>query len=262
VIVAFLALALACQVFVHQRLHGWAMAVAYPIGAGALLVAIVWLLRRYQPEPVPTDRPSRPRLELALAGLCVAIHFVWLLPQAPGLEDNPVSAVVVGAAASFPGWARPLLLCVALPCLLLVPLRPRATAFGLRGARWQLLAGLLLLYAPLLLLSGASPSPAGALSYFIGAALPEESLFRGALHERVEPLTRDPMHAVVITALAFGFMHLPINAADHGWLLGAAYCVGQNGFGGLLGGLVYQRTRSLPLLVVWHWWSGVALGAA
>src|SRR5262249_31307743 len=117
-------------------------------------------------------------------------------------------------------------------------------------------------YTPLLFLSGASPTPPGAIAYLLGAALPEELLYRAILQTRLERLLRDGALAVVFASVVFGFMHLPINARQYGWRTAGFFCIGQNAFGGFITGCIYHRTRSLPLAVLQHAWAGIVMGAA
>jgi membrane protease YdiL (CAAX protease family) len=247
--------------------HGagaWYGAVAFPAANLAFVSVALAIVDGLGPAPVVP--PLRvPRLQLAVVVVVVVIHCALLLHQAPDprFADNALTLGLVRAARAIPRseTASNLVVCVALPAFLLVTVSWSIPDFGLRGFRWPPAVGIGALYLPLFLFGGV-PTPAGAFSYLMVAALPEEFLYRALLQRRLSAQLRDPLVAVVIAAIVFGLMHLPIMTRTYGWPWGLFFCLGVNAFGGALLGYVYHRSQSLWLVVLVHFWAGLATGAA
>ena len=263
--VVVIGLSLLAQVVTGAGLTGsWLLGGAAPfVQVISASVAAAIVLHFTPDAPAKPGPLRRPWLQLALVVGFVVLHFLVLAPQLPG-GSNPVARLVSPLARLLGNVPFMNLLCVALPALILLPLARKPAEFGLRGFSVPLLAWLFLGYVPMLLLT-VRPNMAlliGAAVYLVEAALPEEFLYRVLLQGRLERLFRERLHAIALAALAFGFMHLPINVQNYGWLTGTSYCLGINTFGGLFIGYLYSRSRSFPLIVLLHWWAGVAAGAA
>jgi membrane protease YdiL (CAAX protease family) len=150
---------------------------------------------------------------------------------------------------------------VLLPALLLAPWWRRRAARGFDDLPFRLFAWIALLYAPLFVAVGRhSATPRGALLYFLGAALPEEFLYRVMLQGHLQPFFKDRLVPIALAATMFGLMHLPINTRMYGWPSSVVACLGMNAFGGFLFGCIYQRTRSWALVTAVHFVAGMAVG--
>ena len=91
---------------------------------------------------------------------------------------------------------------------------------------------------------------------FIGVlinALPEELLFRGLLLPRLENQLKNPMNALVVSAILFNALHLPINIYNGMSVLDAFLRIFALSYpSGLIWGYLYMRTRSIVPGVLWH----------
>ncbi|OIN93169.1 MAG: hypothetical protein AUJ21_06060 [Anaerolineae bacterium CG1_02_58_13] len=103
--------------------------------------------------------------------------------------------------------------------------------------------------------TGQASSSADVLAFFgrslLIAAIPEELFFRVYLQPRLAHYL--PLGwAILIQALLFSAFHLPSMILYHGysWSLALAEILSINN--GLIGGYIWSRTRSLPLLSVLH----------
>jgi len=108
---------------------------------------------------------------------------------------------------------------------------------GLRALTWC--AGL----AALCLLVTRGPLTSHAAVLLVLAPITEETVFRGGLHESLLRRLRSRLAANVLTALAFGLVHVAVRGHA------AAFAVAAPA---LLIGLVYGRTRTLWPCVVLH----------
>jgi membrane protease YdiL (CAAX protease family) len=247
----------------HAR-GAWYGAIVFPAANLAFVSVVLAIADRLGPTPAAPALRA-PRQELAVIVVVVVAHCALLLHQAPDprLADNALTLALVRGVTAITRSeaAQNLVVCVALPALLLALISWSIPDFGLRGFRWPPAVAICALYLPLFLFGGV-PTPAGALSYLMVAALPEEFLYRALLQRRLAAQLRDPLVAVVIAAIVFGLMHLPVMTRNYGWPWGLFFSLGVNAFGGALIGYLYQRSKSLWLAVLVHWWSGLATGAA
>ncbi|MFD3450198.1 CPBP family intramembrane glutamic endopeptidase [Microbacteriaceae bacterium 4G12] len=90
------------------------------------------------------------------------------------------------------------------------------------------------------------------ISMFING-LPEELFFRGYLLPRLEAVLKNPIHALVISAILFNMSHIPSHISNgmsiHQALLmsfSIAYPTG------LILGYLYLKTRSIVPGIIWH----------
>ncbi len=229
---------------------------------GVILALWLWiahkLLTSTPAEDVPIKKPGL-ELGLGLAG------FVVLIAMAVGFY--------LGV-----GWLRwaAVLVDYGLPLAVLVGLRYGGRALGLslatRRAWIAVLAVVAVNFAVgivggQLLPPGELPTPPGAnlaesihgpLDVLVGlgqiltiAAIPEELFFRVYLQPRLARYL--PLGwAMMVQALLFSAIHLPQQVIRFGypWPLALAGVLTISN--GLIGGYLWSRTRSLPLLVVLH----------
>jgi len=89
------------------------------------------------------------------------------------------------------------------------------------------------------------------VSLLLGAALPEELLLRVTLQPRLAKFV--PIGwAILLQALLFSAAHLPqkLIGYQESWIVAIGYSLTVNN--GLIGGYLWWRTRSLPLLLLLH----------
>ncbi len=255
------AAALAQGAIGYHMLEGiWAI-VVYPLVNFAFASVVLFVVRhRGRPDE---SQLRAPRLQLIIVLAFVALHFAALASQFPdpALANNPLTQAARYVIRPFAGVFSNLAV-GALPVAALLLLSRRLSDYGLARFDLRSLLIIMALYLPLLLTSVQGTLTTAAI-YFVVAALPEELLYRALLQRRLRAVMRDPLVAVVIAALIFGFMHLPINSATHGSIAwSAVYCIGLNAFGGALFGYIYLRTQSLAVVAIIHWWAAVASGAS
>jgi membrane protease YdiL (CAAX protease family) len=84
-------------------------------------------------------------------------------------------------------------------------------------------------------------------------ALPEELFFRGLLLPRLERVLGSSLNALVLSALLFNALHVPIEIANGASLPVALLGVFGIGYpSGLIWGYLYVRTRSIVPGTLWH----------
>lgn len=249
---------------------------AVGLGNLTLLGLYVLLIRRMTPEP-PTPLPVRsPWLELATVlgvfGLVLMIQLLdfGVLRTQPwnGLVQNFYFQVRVWVGGlGLPGWAHSgvfdalsTTLKQLLPTLWLIWLLGiRGRAAGVGRPHGRLTAVLVGITAASGLLTGvlrSAPLSQMLAMYVLGIfinALPEELFFRGLLLPRLEKAFASPANALVVSALLFNAMHLPL-AVNHGQPLGdAVLAIFRTDYPtGLLWGYLYLRTRSILPGIFWH----------
>jgi membrane protease YdiL (CAAX protease family) len=260
---AFFALAAIAQWVVGAKFAGPLLAAGYVLLSFGFVTIAAAIVRHFCAAEAHAEPPPR----AAMAQLVIVLVFVALMcaafaAQLPAL-DNPVTRAVNAALAPIQrraGAATNTLVYGLAPALVLAPFARSRSDFGLGRAPARLLAALVALYLPLLVANARLVPTAGA--YLLVAAFPEEMLFRALLQTRLSALARDGLTRCVAASLIFGLMHLPINVARHGWIVGVAFCLGTNAFGGFFFGYVYERARSLLAVVVLHAVAGIATGGA
>lgn len=83
--------------------------------------------------------------------------------------------------------------------------------------------------------------------------LPEELFFRGFLLPRLERALKNPVNALILSALLFYAFHIPSALAHgEGWKNAVLNVFSLMGPSGLLWGYLYQRTRSIVPGVLFH----------
>ena len=130
---------------------------------------------------------------------------------------------------------------------------------GLARPHWRLTALLVGITAALGLATGVltcAPPGQVLILYCVGIlvnALPEELFFRGFLLPRLEKVFEDPLNALVVSALLFNALHVPIEISrgTSPWMA----LLGMVSIGypsGLIWGYLYIRTRSILPGTFWH----------
>jgi len=256
--------------------EGW-LALAFGLVNVLLLGVYAVLLHWMTPDPPGPLPVKRPRLELAMA---LALFIMFLITQMLAFDVwtaqpwhgwvHSLSVFTYQTAYSAPGlpnWARQdVYLALSstlkqlLPTLLLFwGLGYRRTAMGLRHPHWRLTTVLVSSTAAFGLLTGVllrAPLGQALGLYAIGIlvnALPEELFFRGLLLPRLEKALGNPLNALVVSALLFNALHIPIEIYNGASPLAALLGVFSIGYpSGLLWGYLYLRTRSILPGTFWH----------
>lgn len=264
---------------VTAQLEGWT---GLLLGLANLLLLglYVLLIRALTPaQTAPPPSPvhiQRPRLELsaalALFGLLFLIQLldfgVWTLQPLQGWVQGffaQVRAWVHGLG--LPGWIQPSVTGTVsstikqlIPTLLLFWIfRCGRHSMGLARPHLRLTAALVGITTAFGLLAGVLlRAPLGqvlalyATGIFINA-LPEELFFRGMLLPRLEKFFANPLNALVVSALLFNAMHVPLDVTQGEPLLSAVLGIFRVDYPtGLLWGYLYLRTRSILPGLFWH----------
>jgi membrane protease YdiL (CAAX protease family) len=241
------------------------------VGAYALLIR--WMTPN-APGPLPVKRP---RLELAVA---LALLGLFLLTQ---LLDFGVWAVqpwqswvrgflasvyrAVASIRGIPDWAlQEVYLAASSTIKKLVPtllalwlLGYRCSDMGFARPHWRLTAVLVGVTAALGLATGVltrAPPVQVLTLYGIGIlvnALPEELYFRGFLLPRLEKAFDNPLNGLILSALLFNALHVPIEMSHGASPLMALLGIVSIGYpSGLIWGYLYLRTRSILPGTLWH----------
>ncbi len=230
---------------------------------GLILFIWLWSARRILRDvPMPASEPIRyPAIELVIA--------LGLLGIAAGIA-------VVGYAnlLDIPSWVLPAVLCGGV-LILFFSLGYSKESLGLqwpsRRAWLALLVVIVVNFAAAALFQvlpeGEAEQVARAdlsnqitgpwtfitllVSILLGAALPEELLLRVTLQPRLAQFMTIGW-AILVQALLFSAAHLPqkIIGYQETWIVAIGYTLTVNN--GLIGGYLWWRTRSLPLLLILH----------
>ena len=242
------------------------------------LIGVYALIIRHLAPTAPAAEPvKRPRLELLLALGLLALTIVIQLIDFGVWQAQPVYGWVRGFFANvyrgidtlraIPAlfreelfWAASTTIKQLIPTLLVfVLLGYGKRSMGLANPHWKLTGVLLAITAVFGLVTGVltrAPLPEVLLLYGIGIfinALPEELFFRGMLLPRLEKLFANPLNALVISALLFNLIHVPVEINHGASLVEALLDVFSTAYpSGLIWGYLYLRTRSIIPGVLWH----------
>lgn len=235
------------------------------------------IIRLMTPGSADPVRVKHPRLELALAlgllalfGAVQLLDFgVWQIQPLQGWVRSFFGSVqgwVLGLQA-IPGWAgQDVFIAVSSTIKKLTPtllvfwlLGYRRQEMGLTRPRWKITAVLLGSTALFGLFTGfllRAPAIQVLGLYLIGIfvnALPEELFFRAFLLSRLEKVVANPLNALVISALLFNALHVPIEIANGASPWMALMGVFSTAYpSGLIWGYLYLRTRSIIPGMLWH----------
>lgn len=242
-----------------------------------VLAGVYALIIRLQTPNLPAPQPvKRPALELVIALVLFALFLAVQLLDFAVWDIQPWQGWVRGIFSGIgrwvyglglPAWARQdvyiavsSLIKQLFPTLLvflLLGYGPRA--MGLARPHWKLAAILVGITALFGLLTGfltRAPLVQVLALYGIGIfinALPEELYFRGLLLPRLEKVFTNPLNALVVSALVFNALHLPIAISQGESPLAAFARIFSAGYpSGLIWGYLYLRTRSILPGVFWH----------
>jgi len=253
------------------------------IGLGLGLINIILiggyaaLIRWMTPASLAPEPVKRPRLELMLAlglfGLLMLIQLldfdVWTAQPWYGWVKESMTRVYLGVESlkGIPAWAqRDVYIAVSSTIKQLIP---TLLAFGLLGywrsgirlvrPYWKLSAALVGITTFFGFVTGflaSTPLNQVLALYLIGIfinALPEELFFRGFLLPRLEKVFANPLNALVVSALLFNALHIPIvihNGASPVEAILGMFSIGYPS--GLIWGYLYLRTRSIIPGMLWH----------
>jgi len=262
VILAIVVLYVIAGVLLLTQVGPWE-AVRHVIINGLIVAAWLWSANRIlRGTPVPERAPIRyPAAELtwALAALVIAV----------GLAANRFAGW-----ASVPSWVYYVVLYGAVLILFIglrYPIKDLGFAWPSKSGWLALGVVILINFAAGALFQVVPPGesvtgspgdlanqitgPMSVIVLLVGimfrAALPEELLFRVTLQPRLARFF--PLGwAILIQALLFMAAHLPQQTLlyNRSWLLASGYLLAVDN--GLIGGYLWHRTRSLPLLIILH----------
>jgi membrane protease YdiL (CAAX protease family) len=238
-----------------------------------MYVMLIRALTSDLPAPLPVRRPHR---ELAAAAALLGAMFliqlfdfgVWPLQPWQGWVQGFFTQIRAWAfGLGIPGWAQGSIygaisstIKQLLPTLILLwlldcgrqevwgsnPQIRLAAVLGGITAVFGLLTGVLLQAPPGQVLA------VYGIGIFINA-LPEEMFFRGLLLPRLEKVLANPLNALVISALLFNAIHVPLEISQGEPWVNAVLGIFRSDYPtGLLWGYLYLRTRSILPGVFWH----------
>ncbi len=255
---------------------GW-IGLAFGLVNIVLIGGYALFIRLQTPDTPAPESVKRPVLELVFAlglfGLFLVIQLldfgIWNIEPWQGWVRNfflEIGRWTYGLTV-LPEWAKQDTY-IALSSTLkqLVPtilvfllLGYRGRSMGLTRPYWKLSAMLVGITAVFGLFTGVLsrvPLTRVITLYFIGIlvnALPEELFFRGMLLPRLEKVFANPLNALMVSALLFNAMHLPIAIHNGASLQTAVLDIFSIGYpSGLIWGYLYLRTRSILPGVFWH----------
>lgn len=256
-------------------LDGW-LGLAFGLINLVLIGVYALIIRLMTPEPPAPAPVKRPALELVLAlallGLVLLVQLfdfgVWNLQPWQGWVRGFFQGIGRWVyATGLPEWAKQdVYIAISstikqlIPTLLLfLVLGYGRRAMGLAHPHWKLTAVLVGITSALGLFSGVlTRAPLGQVAglYAIGLlvnALPEELFFRGMLLPRLEKVLANPLNALVVSALLFNALHVPIEISNGASLLRALLDIFSTSYpSGLIWGYLYLRTRSILPGTFWH----------
>lgn len=261
-----------------DRIGVWAAQHFNIVLLGIYAVYIRWMT----PNIRSAAQIKHPRLELALAlslfGLILFIQFldfdVWtILPWYSLVRGFFIEVYLrVESLGSIADWARNDVYSAVtstikqlIPTLLIFWLLGYHRAdMGFARPHWKLTAVLVGVTAVFGLITGILlrvPLVQMLDLYLIGIlinALPEELFFRGLLLPRLEKFFANPLNALVVSALLFNAIHIPIVMSNGATPLTALQGIFSIGYpSGLIWGYLYLRTRSIIPGMFWHAANGV-----
>jgi membrane protease YdiL (CAAX protease family) len=235
---------------IHRNLNVW-----IPLAEIAGILVIYWFFTRGQPyDNLPVRRPL---LETLASLAFVAIWIVYRVGEYVHLIVMP--PLVTSCCGDLSDTIIPKTIeMFLLPLIFFLMFRYSLSKLGLGLPLRAWLPALLPLLD--LVVEGLShQKPIGLLTrtitFYLGAGLPEEFLFRGLLQSRLESLARRPVWGLLLAAFVFGLSHLPIDLYGSGW---AHWEVAvENAFTFQMGvgfalGFAFQRTRNLWPLTLIH----------
>ncbi len=235
------------------------------------------VIRRFTPNPAAAASVKRPLVETLITLLMLALFFFVHLLDFNLITLHPLNDWVHNFFAGLyrfaadipwlPEWAlTDVYLALSstfkklIPTILAVWLMGSIDAsFGLKRPHWRLTGILVGLTALFGLATGVllrAPLSEVLGLYIIGIfvnALPEELFFRGLLLPRLEKTLKKPLNALVISALLFSLLHIPIllySGVPLSETLLGMFSIGETT--GLIWGYLYLRTRSILPVTLWH----------
>lgn len=262
-------------------IDGW-MGLAFGMINILLLGVYAVFIRWMTPDMPSPTQIKRPRLELALAlslfGLILFIQLfdfdVLTIQPWYGWVRGFFMQVYLGmeTLGNMPDWVgNDMYWAVSSTIKQLIP---TLLVFGLLGyhkgdmgfarPHWKLTVVLVGITALFGLITGIllrAPLAEVLGLYLIGIlinALPEELFFRGLLLPSLEKFFAKPLNALVVSALLFNAMHIPVVINNGATPLTALLGVFSIGYpSGLIWGYLYLRTRSVIPGIFWHAANGI-----
>lgn len=250
IVILLFALPWIAALVIHRDPNIWV-----PLAEIGGIVFCYWFFTRRQPYSNLAVR--RPWLETCAALAFVALWIVYRIGEYARLVVlPPVQTSCCGDLTDtiVPKLAEMFIL----PLVFFMLLRYSPGKLGLELPIRAWLPALLPLLA--LIVEGVDHHKPGDLltrsfSFYLGAGLAEEFLFRGLVQSRLESLTKSPAWGAFLGAFVFGLSHLPIDLYGAGishWQIAV-----ENAFTfqmgiGLALGFAFQRSRNLWPLTLIH----------
>ena len=255
---------------------GW-MGLVFGLVNIALIGIYALVIRLNTSDSVESEPVKHPVMELALALILLGVFLLIHLLDFGVLDIQPLQSWVRGffleigrwvyAQEIVPVWAKQDVYMAfsstlknLIPTLLVfLFLAYGHRAMGLTRPHWRLTAMLVGITTLFGLFTGIpSRAPLGQVIalYFIGIlvnALPEELFFRGLLLPRLEKVFANPLNALVVSAILFNAMHIPIEIYHGASFPMAILHIFSIGYpSGLIWGYLCLRTRSILPGMFWH----------
>ncbi|MDZ7859773.1 MAG: CPBP family intramembrane glutamic endopeptidase [Candidatus Krumholzibacteriota bacterium] len=267
-----------CVAFISQVIYGLdyfdntIIAIGYSLGTFIFISIAFTLTYYFTNKKLDNFEIKKLNIQLLIIGLVIIVHLVSVFGQFPDSYSlksmtDPIRTTLhkqiweLGYSGKINAIIYNFIVCVILPLTLIFLVSKQKTGFYFKRINLKILLLLLLLYFPIILFGYKSYNEiiSDIPYYLFIAAIPEEILYRGFLQSRLEKKLKNPVNAILISSLIFGFIHLPINIKMYGEVTGFATCIGNNAFGGLFLGYLFYRTRSIWTVIIFHLISGIAL---
>lgn len=255
----------------------WTFPIVSLVLFGGIFSALTWWLTRgLEPFELPIANPARESKGLLLYVLFYALVLIGILLGT--LKES----IAPGPAQSLAVLGYKLIIHVAVPFAIITWLGGNARALftGIGTPRkvwWRTLVVLVLLFSGLMALVSPALEQIGGLGLPLAGAigavlfswawlsleagLCEEFLFRAALQTRLTAWLKSPAAAIVAVSIVFALGHWPGlyfrgGPDTSGWssdpLQVAAYCIAVLAPLSVMIGVMWERTRSLLLVVLVH----------
>lgn len=272
-LMTFLLVAMFSQIYFGKYLfENYFFATLYCFGSFILVSIAYTIIRSNSESEISMERYLSLNYQLGAIFFFIFVHFTLLSGQFP--QDYFLNKITSPFRFEFYSFMSHLgvstklapiiinnIVCVVLPMVIIYMITKKNDLKKYFRIDIKILFLLFLLYLPVILFSGKSfQEIINYLPYYLFVAvIPEEILFRVYLQSRLLNKLKNPTNAILISSILFGLIHLPINTKMYGDGLGLLVCFGSNAFGGLLLGYLFYKTNSVPNIILFHLFTGMAL---
>ncbi len=264
----YLICAFACQIiFGTYLLHTVFKGIIYALLEFSFVLLAYCIVYKNTKHQTPVFSIKYPAVELLVCGISIGIFMIFLFSAHLATTDflqrmNMLfHQIDISQNMKINAVVRTNLFFVFIPGLAALIIEKNIKQFSIQKFNIRLIFFLLILYFPIIIIQTKNMKDLLIYLplYLTLAAIPEEFCFRGLLQKRFMLLFKNPVTAIIITSIIFGFVHIPINVHHYGILIGIAACIGQNSFGGMFAGFLFYRTDSIWIAILFHLISGIAL---